>query len=348
MTDTFLLDPQNQFECIHLDITDELLMKSKIAAYMFDQQLETPEGKVEPFEPKKFPEKAIDILIPIEDLFIIEIYLDSETKCWSSRFRKDGKFGKLSPDQMEQFFRSKFYGKMQSALASKWPISDPTYSDLYKAVLTKQLDVSMSDADISEYNECQTMLQEKDQPNKRKDLANADVSLDGKRDYTGTGRRILHFGDMNVKGNSGKYFCWPRPGKEFKWNTWKDWTKIHPFARMSFVYNGRRYGITLSLFDEQFDNRGFRGYDADWEPPLAWLTPGECAEVMQLSIVKKFLKQCLKRVRHYLDMTPEEVYKKIDKPEHLDVKDIEKTMRVIKHVVDVVFKKQQADNYRYD
>ena len=47
-------------------------------------------------------------------------------------------------------------------------------------------------------------------------------------------------------------------------------------------------------------------------------------------------------------MTPEEVYKKIDKPEHLEVKDIEKTMRVIKHVVDVVFKKQQADNYRYD
>ena len=69
---------------------------------------------------------------------------------------------------------------------------------------------------------------------------------------------------------------------------------------------------------------------------------------MQLSIVKKFLKQCLKRVRHYLDMTPDEVYKKIDKPEHLEVKEIEKTMRVIKHVVDVVFKKQQADNYRYD
>ena len=30
------LDPQDSFECIHLDITDELLMKSKIAAYMFD------------------------------------------------------------------------------------------------------------------------------------------------------------------------------------------------------------------------------------------------------------------------------------------------------------------------
>ena len=55
---------------------------------------------------------------------------------------------------MEQFFRSEFYHKMESALASKWPTSDPTYSDLYKAVLAKQLDVSMSDADIEEYNEC--------------------------------------------------------------------------------------------------------------------------------------------------------------------------------------------------
>ena len=30
------LDPQDIFECIHIDITDELLAKSRIAAYMFD------------------------------------------------------------------------------------------------------------------------------------------------------------------------------------------------------------------------------------------------------------------------------------------------------------------------
>lgn len=30
------LDPQDIFECIHIDITDELLKKSRIAAYMFD------------------------------------------------------------------------------------------------------------------------------------------------------------------------------------------------------------------------------------------------------------------------------------------------------------------------
>ena len=55
---------------------------------------------------------------------------------------------------MEQFFRSEFYKKMEDALAKKWPTTDPTYGDLYKAVLAKQLDVSMSVADIEEYNEC--------------------------------------------------------------------------------------------------------------------------------------------------------------------------------------------------
>ena len=345
---TMNLDPQDIFECIHIDITDELLAKSRIAAYMFDQQLETPEGKVEPFEPKKFPEKAIDIMIPAADGLLIEIYLNSETKAWSSRFRYNDKFGKLSPDQMEQFFRTDFYNKMQAVLQQKWPISDPTYNDLYSGVINKQLDVSMSEKDIEEYNECSSMLHEVDQPNKKKSLAGQDVTGDNKPDYTGTGRRILHFGDMKVKSKSGKYFCWPRKDKEFKWNTWKDWTKIRPFARMNFKYNNRMYGITLSLFDEQFDNRGFRGYDADWEPPLAWLTPGECEEVMQLTIVKKFLKQCYKRVKSYIDMTPEEVYEKIDKPERVTLKEIEKTQRVIKHVIDVVFKKHQADNYRYD
>lgn len=107
-------------------------------------------------------------------------------------------------------------------------------------------------------------------------MANQDVTGDGKRDYSGSGRKIITFGDMGVKSNSGMYFCWPRRGKEFKWNTWSDWTKIKPFARMTFVYNGRKYMISLSLSDEDLDNRGFRGADLTWTPPLAWLTPSEC------------------------------------------------------------------------
>lgn len=47
-------------------------------------------------------------------------------------------------------------------------------------------------------------------------------------------------------------------------------------------------------------------------------------------------------------MSPEEVYDKIDKKERIDVKEIEKTQRVIKHVLKSVFKEQQADDYKYD
>ena len=117
---------------------------------------------------------------------------------------------------------------------------------------------------------------------------------------------------------------------------------------MYFKHNGRKYMISLSLFDENFDHRGFRGADVDWTPPFAWVTPGECDEIMKLSIVRKFLKQCLKRVKPYLDMTPEEVLAKIDKPERVTIDEIEKTMRVMKHVVKTVFKEQQADDYKYD
>ena len=60
------------------------------------------------------------------------------------------------------------------------------------------------------------------------------------------------------------------------------------------------------------------------------------------------MRQCLKRVKPYVDMSPEEVLKKIDKPERVTIKEIEKTQRVIKHVMKTVFKEQQADDYKYD
>ena len=69
---------------------------------------------------------------------------------------------------------------------------------------------------------------------------------------------------------------------------------------------------------------------------------------MKLSIVRKFLKQCIKRVKPYLEMTPEEVYEKIDKKDRVTLKEIEKTQRVIKHVLKTAFKEQQADDYKYD
>ena len=338
------------FECFPIQIDDQLLSKAKVAAWMFNQQLETPEGKKKPFAPKSFPERAIDLLIQLDgskDDFL-EIYLDPKEMAWNSKIIKDGKFGKLSPEQLDAFFQTEFYRRMEEAIAKKWPLSDPKYGEMYNAVRGKNVSTSLSEEELEEINELEAKLEEVDQTEKKPELANQDTTGDGKRDYSGTGRKIQNFSDMGVKGGSGKYFCWPRSGKEFKWNTWKDWHKLKPFCKMSFIHNGRTYMISLSLFDEEFDNRGFRGADTQWTPPLAWLTHEECSQVLQLTIVKKFLKQCQKKVKKYLDMDPEDIMKKIDKPERVNVKEIEKTQRVIKHCIKVAFREKQADNYHYD
>ena len=337
------------FECFPIQIDDQLLSKARVAAWMFNQQLETPEGKKKPFAPKSFPERAIDIIVTLgSDKDLLEIYLDPGTMTWNSKIIKDGRFGKLTPEQLDQFFKTEFYKKMVESLSKKWPLTDPKYGKLFQAVKRMDVSTEISEEELEELNELESSLDEVDQTEKKPELANKDTTGDGKRDYSGTGRKIQNFSDMGVKGGSGKYFCWPREGKEFKWNTWKDWHKLKPFCKMSFIHNGRTYMISLSLFDEEFDNRGFRGADTQWTPPLAWLTHEECSQVLQLSIVKKFLKQCQKRVKEYIDMKPEEVMKKIDKPERVDVKEIEKTQRVIKHCIDVAFREKQADNYKYD
>ena len=337
------------FECFPIQIDDQLLARARVAAWMFNQQLETPEGKKKPFAPKAFPERAIDIIVELgtaNDL--LEIYLDPKIFAWSSKIVKDGRFGKLTPEQLDQFFQTSFYKRLVEAVAKKWPLSDPKYAQLFKVVKAMDISTDLTAEEVEELNELESKLEEVDQTEKKPELANKDLSGDGKRDYSGTGRKIQNFSDMGVKGGSGRYFCWPRPGKEFKWNTWKDWHKLKPFCKMTFIHNSRHYMITLSLFDEEFDNRGFRGADTQWTPPLAWLTHEECSQVLQLTMVKKFLKQCQKRVKEYIDMDPEEVMKKIDKPERVTVKEIEKTQRVIRHCIKVAFREQQADNYKYE
>lgn len=334
--------PIDILECISIDIDDEMLQDAKIAAYMSGQVLENPYGKMKPYNPKSFPDKAVVVQFE-HDGTKFQIYLDTRENAWNSFFIKDGHVAKLSPEQLDSFFSTQFYAKLVDALSRRWPTKDQTYAALWQGVMDCDCSTSIFENELE-----QEALLEVDQPGKRKDLANQDVDNDNKRDYAGSGRKIVHFSDMGVSSKSGKYFCWPRKGKEFKWNSWKDWKKIKPFAKMYFKHNGRKYMISLSLFDENFDHRGFRGADVDWTPPFAWVTPSECDEIMKLSIVRKFLKQCLKRVKPYLDMTPEEVLAKIDKPERVTIDEIEKTMRVMRHVVKTVFKEQQADDYKYD
>ena len=210
---------------------------------------------------------------------------------------------------------------------------------MYQACLDKQMKINNEDAiDEAEHN----------QPHKRSDLANSDITGDGKRDYTSTGRKIVSFSDNGVESRSCKYYCWPNPKMEFKWSQWKDWHKIKPFAKMTFKHNSRTYGISLSLFDENFKNRGFRGFDMDWKPPLAWLTPDECKQIMSLSVVRKFIRQCYKRIKKYINMLPDDIYEKINNKDKITVQEIKKTQRIIKHVVNTVFKNYQSDTYKFD
>lgn len=342
-TELAMTSPTNEFECANFRLTDEILSSAKIAAYMYNQVLKKPDGEEKPYNPKSFPEKAVDIMIPFGKDNVIEIFLLTEEKAWDSKFRYEGRICRLGPDQMQDFFMSEFYGRMITSLSKKWPLSDKTFGELFDAVTHKRMYIGGT------YGLDETeAVDEANMPNKRVALANKDVTGDGKRDYTSTGRKIESFSDMGVKGGSGKYYCWPNPKFEWKWSQWKDWEKIKPLCKMEFVHNGRHYGISLGLFDENFDNRGFRGFDADWDPPLSWLTPGECDQVMQLSVVRRFIRQCVKRIKKYLDMTPSEIYDKMTNKDKITPKEIEKTQRVIKHVMDTALKHEQADTYQFD
>jgi len=47
-------------------------------------------------------------------------------------------------------------------------------------------------------------------------------------------------------------------------------------------------------------------------------------------------------------MTPEEVYKQIDKPERVTVEEIAKTQRIIRHMMQQELNDPHIDNYKYD
>ena len=89
------------FECIDIDMTDEMLSNAKIAAYMSNQVIENPYGKMKPYNPKSFPDKAVVIKFDNNGIEY-QIYLDTEEKAWNSFFITDGHVAKLSPEQLDR------------------------------------------------------------------------------------------------------------------------------------------------------------------------------------------------------------------------------------------------------
>lgn len=344
---TEALKPIDETECIHCNITDEMLYNSKLLVYNVGQVVRDDSGKDVPVNPKKFPQKAIDIVVPLigapDELCKncqaeVEIFLDTETKKWDSEVRLlNANYGKLSLEQFGQFFNSEFYQHLEKILEKKWPLSDELYGGLFAGVANRTMKVSLGEP----------MTEDSNDHSKREDLAGKDVDRDHEPDYTNSGRKIVHFSDFGVKRSSGKYYCWPKQGHEFTWAQWKDWKKIKPLCRISFKHGDHTYGVSISTFSENYENRGFRGYDLNIRPPLAWITPEECTDVMDLTIFKKFAKHCVERIEHYLGMETEDIYKKINRLDKISKEEIDETKRIIAKVLKSAIKERKADTFSF-
>jgi hypothetical protein len=68
--------------------------------------------------------------------------------------------------------------------------------------------------------------------------------------------------------------------------------------------------------------------------------------IMDLTIVKKFLKHITVRITRFLDIPDEEIFRKINRPDKCTLDDIRKTKRAIKNSLDAI-RNRRADNYIY-
>lgn len=340
------MEPVDETECIHLNINDDILKTAIIRAYNTNQTAIDDQGKQIPVNPKKFPDRAIDIMFVVNGIEI-HIFLDKETKDWDSSFKFRGMpEAKLSPEQIGQFFNTRFYRLLLSKCKKEWPLTDEMYGDLYNGMLEKRMKCPGSrelQTEDGEFKDDQVRAAQK----KREKLRQKEKDKAAKAKYTNSGRKIVSFSDFGVKTNTFKGYCWPQPGKEFRWSSWADWRKLKPLCRISFKHNDYNYGVSISTYDDNFDNRGFRGYNLDIEPPLAWITPDECAQVMELSLFKKFARHCVERIEKYINMPTEDVLAKINNPEKVTAGDIDKTKSIIRKVLNTAIKPCKADTFSW-
>lgn len=328
--------PLDETESINLKIDDNLLSNAKIACYGADLLVPKDDGSFVPMNPKKVPDKAIIIQVDTQ-YFKLELFFDPKCKAWDSIVDYNGQKCRLSPDQFGEFFETTFYQRLIQKLQSIWPLSDQYHAELFQGILEKEMKTFSDDVNIEE-----------DADDKYTDRRNKDVDGDGKRDYSASGRKIMHFNDIGVKSDSGMFFCWPEEKKVYRWSTWRDWKKIKPLCRMRFKYiNGHEYGISLSTIGNQYEHRGFRSYDLTAQPPLQWLSKEENSDLMGLSIFNKFIRHCIEKIQKYISMDPEEIYRNINNPEKLTVDDIKETQYKIGMTLKKIIKPRQSDDYKW-
>lgn len=325
---------EEETEYSEIQMDDETLNNTKCSIIAYNTHILEDNDDVV-YNPKTNPEKAVDILFEFDSGNKVEIYLDTNSCEWDSRVNDSNK---LTPDQMGQFFNTDLSKNISSKILQMWPEEDPFFKDLIQAVKQKKINCEP----------CGVMTEDGEFRKGNIDINKSrQKNAAGRQERTRSGRKIVSFSDFGVKHTDEEgYYCWPEKDKEFKWSQWADWKKNHVLCRIRFKHNSYLYGCSLSMFEEDNENRGFRSYNLDLEPKLQYCTPMETQEMMNLSIVRRFLKNCLKRLNRFMSMSDEEIYEKINKPEKCTIDDIRKTKHVVKNTMKAI-RERRADTYIY-
>ena len=68
---------------------------------------------------------------------------------------------------------------------------------------------------------------------------------------------------------------------------------------------------------------------------------------MKLSIVDKFIKQCISKIEDALSHKPEEIYEKINNKDKITIEEIAATQNIIRKTLNNIIKPRQIDNFKW-
>lgn len=118
------------------NLSEDILNQAHIIAYGMKCSMKNQHGTPVPYNLKNFPRKAIDIVIqPIYGV-LAEIWLDPILHTWKSRYYLNGQKYTISKEQMDKFFKSRFFTRIIHKLRDLWPLSDPFHKCLYKDAIS--------------------------------------------------------------------------------------------------------------------------------------------------------------------------------------------------------------------
>lgn len=285
---------------------------------------------------------------------VIEVFLENESKEWNSSI--NGNQGnRLSPDQMQTFFKTNFFNNLKNRLESVWS-GNEQYCGFCDCLRNKVYKIDFDDIG-RKYGEDDAELNEWEVTKRKVKLGTPnEKDASGRKIRSSSGRKLINFNDMGVSNGEESYYSWPGGTDDkhvFKWSRWNNWKNQKPFMRCRFSYNvaggavgADVIGLSLTLQSEDDKNRGWISYDLSLIPTLQYLTPEETEQILKLSLVRKFLKVSLERMKPILEIPDEEIFKKINKPDKCTIDDIRKTKSVIRNTLKAV-REPRANTFIY-